>query len=97
MVASQNDVFGNPGQLDLPLSGLQPAAMLQLNQAPSAEQADDWAKFINMDADGEEDGQQAGQDDKEEAHNQQVLFERLMKAMMIKNNHDDFALQLMMS
>jgi len=66
--------------LDLPLSGLQPAAMPQLNQAPSAEQADDWAKFINMDADGEEDGQQAGQqagqDDKEEAHNQQVLFEK---------------------
>ncbi len=75
VVASRADVFGNPGQLDLPLSGLQPAAMPQLHQAPSAEQADDWAKFINMDADGEEDGQQAGQDDKEEAHNQQVLFE----------------------
>ncbi|DBA71038.1 TPA: hypothetical protein ACH3X2_011465 [Trebouxia sp. C0005] len=71
VVASRPNVFSNPGPLDLPLSGLQPAAMPQLNQAPSAEQADDWAKFINMDADGEEDGQQAGQDDKEEAHNQQ--------------------------
>ena len=49
--------------------------MPQLNQAPSAEQADDWAKFINMDADAEEEGQQAGQDDKEEGHNQQVLSE----------------------
>ena len=75
MVASRPVVFGNPGQLDLPLSGLQPAAKPQLNQAPSAEQADDWAKFINMDADAEEDGQQAGPDDKEEAHNQQVLSE----------------------
>lgn len=69
--ASRPDVFGNPGQLDLPLSGLQPAAMPQLNQAPSAEQADDWAQFINMDADGEEKGQQAGPDDREEAHTQQ--------------------------
>ncbi len=77
MVVSRPDVFGTPGQLDLPLSGLQPAAMPQLQQAPSAEQADDWAKFINMDADGEEDGQQAGQDNKEEAHNQQVRSEHI--------------------
>lgn len=78
--ASRPDVFGNPGQLDLPLSGLQPAAMPQLNQAPSAEQADDWAQFINMDADGEEKGQQAGPDDREEAHNQQVLLEKMTQA-----------------
>ena len=86
MVASRSDVFGNPGQLDLPLSGLQQAAMPQLNQAPSAEQADDWAKFINMDADGEEKGQQAEPDDREEAHNQQVLFEKMTQACCTRNN-----------
>ncbi|DBB00143.1 TPA: hypothetical protein ACH3X1_013988 [Trebouxia sp. C0004] len=71
VVASCPTVFSNTAQLDLPLSGLQPAAMPQLNQAPSAEQADDWAQFINMNAAGEDDAQQAGQDDNEEAHNQQ--------------------------
>ena len=54
---------------------MQPAAQPELTQNQSEEQADDWAQFINMDAEADEDGQpqeQDHQDDKAGVRHQQV-------------------------
>ena len=54
---------------------MQPAAQPELTQHQSEEQADDWAQFINMDAEADEDGQpqEQDQDDKDGVRHQQVI------------------------
>lgn len=58
------------------LPPVQPAAQPELTQTQSEEQADDWAQFINMDAEADEDRQpqeQDHQDDKDGVRHQQVI------------------------
>lgn len=61
-------------QLGMQLPSVQPAGMAEANQEPALDQADDWAQFINLDADADEDGQ-AQAEQANGAGDQQVSFQ----------------------
>lgn len=98
VAASRPSTYGSHAQLDMQLPAAQPAALPDLNQA--AEQADDWAQFINMDAEADEDGQAQGQDDNDQAQNQQVTAGPCWSHVdlsLLQSNHLSFDLEYLLS
>ena len=70
MAASHAAGYGQPSQLNLQPSAAPPT--LQPNQDLAAEQPDDWAQFINMDAEADGDGQHPEEDDKDPLQTHEV-------------------------
>lgn len=72
VAASHAAGYSHPSQLDLQPPGAPPTLRLNQNQDLAAEQPDDWAQFINMDAEADGDGQHPGEDDRDPLQTHEV-------------------------